>query len=94
MQKDDFPSLSLADARSLFIRKINISKKADVQLHDDLVALVDVMLNLNKKIQTTKGSRKEQIQRQIEKTDREIDDMVYELYGITEKERKVIEGVA
>ncbi|MCK4251154.1 hypothetical protein KAX97_06885 [candidate division WOR-3 bacterium] len=42
--------------------------------------------------QPTKDSEKEQIQRQIEKTDREIDDLVYKLYGITEKERKVIEG--
>jgi hypothetical protein len=29
---------------------------------------------------------------QIEKTDREIDDVVYKLYGITKKERKIIEG--
>jgi hypothetical protein len=52
----------------------------------------EVMLDLNKKIQTAKGSRKEQIQRQIEKTDREIDDLVSKLYGITCKERRVIEG--
>jgi len=31
------------------------------------------------------GGNKIQIQRQIEKTDREIDDLVYKLYGITEK---------
>jgi hypothetical protein len=92
MQKDDFPSLSLADARSLFIRKINISKKADVQLHDDLVALVDVMLDLNKKIQIARGSKKDQIQRQIEETDREIDNLVYRLYAITDNERDIIEG--
>ncbi len=50
------------------------------------------MLDLNIKMQSAKGSEKEQIQRQIEKTDREIDDMVYTLYGITEEERKIIEG--
>ena len=50
------------------------------------------MLDLNKKVQTAKGSRKEQIQRQIEKTDKEIDDLVYKLYGITEEEWKIIEG--
>jgi len=38
------------------------------------------------------GGKKMQIQRQIEKTDREIDDLVYKLYGITEEERKIIEG--
>jgi hypothetical protein len=60
--------------------------------HRDLVALVDIMLNLNKKIQTAKGNQKEQIQRQIEKTDREIDKIVYKLYGIKEEERKIIES--
>lgn len=34
-----------------------------------------------------------QIQRQIVHTDREIDDLVYKLYGITEEERNVIEGM-
>ncbi|MEO0124505.1 MAG: hypothetical protein ABIL69_10950 [candidate division WOR-3 bacterium] len=41
---------------------------------------------------TARGSEKEQIQKQIEKTDREIDEIVYKLYGITEEEKKVIEG--
>jgi hypothetical protein len=50
-----------------------------------------VTLDLNKKIQTAKGSQKDQIQRQIEKTDKEIDEIVYKLYGITEEERKIIE---
>lgn len=77
---------------SLPIRTINFSNQSEKKLHDDLVSLVDVMLNLNKQIQTVKGNEKEQIQRQIEKTDREIDEIVYKLYGITEEEREIIEG--
>ncbi|GAI02162.1 unnamed protein product [marine sediment metagenome] len=50
------------------------------------------MFDLNKKLQDAKGIEKDQIQRQIEKTDREIDDLVFKLYGITGEERKVIEG--
>jgi hypothetical protein len=76
------------------IYRIDFSNTIEKKLHDNLVALADVMLDLNKKIYAAKGSKKDQIQRQIEKTDREIDDLVYKLYGITEKERKVIEGVA
>jgi hypothetical protein len=79
--------------KQLPIHIIDFSNPAEKKLHDDLVSLVDVMLDLNKKIQTAKGSKKEQIQRQIEKTDKEIDEIVYKLYGITEKERKIIEGV-
>lgn len=34
----------------------------------------------------------ERIERDIAATDAEIDELVYELYGITEEERKIIEG--
>ena len=52
------------------------------------------MLDLNKKIQTARGSRKEQIKRQIKKTDKEIDDLVYKLYGLTKEEIEIIESNA
>jgi hypothetical protein len=78
--------------KQLPIKTINFTDPAEKKLHDNIVALVDVMLDLNKKIQTAKGSRKDQIQRQIEKTNKEIDDIVYKLYGITDKERNAIEG--
>jgi len=48
-------------------------------------------MNLNKKIQTAKGNAKEQIQREIDKIDKEIDNIVYKLYGITEEEKKIVE---
>ncbi len=70
---------------------IDFSKPSDKKLHDNLVALVDVMLDLNKKIQSAKGNAKDQIQREIDKTDKEIDNIVYKLYGITEGEKKIIE---
>lgn len=53
--------------------------------------LVDVILDLNKKIRSAKGNEKEQLERQIEKTDAEIDDLVYKLYEITEEEKGIIE---
>ncbi len=33
-----------------------------------------------------------ELKEQIEKTDREIDRMVYELYGLTEDEVRIVEG--
>lgn len=88
---DIFPKIRVAQAKSLPIRAIDFSSSDDKKLHNRLVALVDVMLDLNKKIQNVEGRAKEQIQRQIDKTDREIDNLVYRLYGITEEERKIIE---
>ncbi len=69
-----------------------LQNKKDKQIHNDLTALVSTILELYKKIQSAKGREKEQLKRQIEKTDREIDDLVYRLYGITKEERKIIEG--
>ena len=71
---------------------IGSTKINDKELYNALVQLVDVMLKLSKRIQKSRGDEKEQIQRQIEKTDKEIDDIVYKLYGITEEERKIIEA--
>jgi hypothetical protein len=40
----------------------------------------------------TTPADKELYRRQIEATDRQIDGLVYELYGLTEKEIAVVEG--
>lgn len=90
--RDATPQLKKVHLDRFPIRTINFTNSDERKLHDDLVALVDVMLHLNKKIQTVKGSKRDQLQRQIEKTDREIDQLVYKLYGLTKEEIKVIEG--
>jgi type I restriction-modification system DNA methylase subunit len=63
------------------------------RFHNNLVRLAAVMLDLRKHEQHAKGRELEQLKRQIDKTDHEIDDRVYELYGITENEKKIIEKV-
>ena len=60
-------------------------------MHDEIVRLVDVMLDLRRREQKAEGHELEQLKRQIEKTDREIDERIYELYGITEREKKLVE---
>jgi type I restriction-modification system DNA methylase subunit len=76
--------------KKLPIRTIDFNNPKETKQHDDVVKLVDVMLDLRKREQTAKGHELELLKRQIEKTDHEIDQKVYELYGITEKEKKVI----
>ncbi len=84
--------MDLIYSQHIPIPKIDFSNPAEKRLHDDLVALVDVTLELNKKIPTARGSERDQIQTQIERTDKEIDEIVYRLYNITDEERKIIEG--
>ena len=59
-----------------------------------LIKLVDKMLSLNKRLNELKDKptdEKAKIEAEIKKTDQEIDELVYKLYGITEAEKKIIE---
>jgi type II restriction/modification system DNA methylase subunit YeeA len=58
-----------------------------------MVALVERMLKLHKDKQAEKlPDRLERIEREIKATDKEIDALVYELYGLTEEEIKIVDG--
>ncbi|MEA2033472.1 MAG: TaqI-like C-terminal specificity domain-containing protein [Euryarchaeota archaeon] len=75
------------------IRIIDFSNPAEKAQHDKLVALVDNMLELQKKHHNARMERdKELYERQIKIVDAQIDRLVYELYGLTEEEVKVVEG--
>ena len=74
---------------------LDFDNPTDKKMHDDLVALVNRMLELNKRlapIRNTFCNERDELLREIERTDREIDNLVYDLYGVTEEERKVVEG--
>jgi type I restriction-modification system DNA methylase subunit len=77
---------------SLPIPKIDFNNAKEKQLYSDMIELVKVILDLNKKMQTSSGSASEQIELQISKIDNEINNVVYKLYGITENERIIIEA--
>ncbi len=75
------------------IRVIDLKKKSDEVIHDRMVSLVDQMLTLNNRLLEVKtGHERTALQRQIEATDRQIDQLVYELYGLTEEEIAIVEG--
>ena len=77
------------------IRPIDFTNPADVARHDRMVSLVERMLDLHKRLAAEQTPHvKTVLQRQIEATDRQIDAFVYELYGLTEAEVRVIEESA
>jgi hypothetical protein len=49
------------------------------------------MFQLHQQQAAASDANREMYQRQIEATDREIDALVYELYGLTEDEIEIIE---
>jgi type I restriction-modification system DNA methylase subunit len=80
--------------RALPIRTIDFTNPTEKQMHDELVALVERMLELHKQLKKASfASEKEPIERQIAATDKKIDQHVYQLYGLTDEEIKIVEGM-
>jgi len=73
------------------IRRIDFDNPEEKKMHDDLVALVERMLELNRRLRDAVGRGREELERKIERTDGEIDELVYKLYGLTEEEIAVVE---
>lgn len=79
--------------KRLPIRTINFSDKKDNARHDKMVSLVEKMLELNKDLQKARTDTEQtRLKRQIAATDKQIDQLVYELYGLTEEEIRIVEG--
>jgi hypothetical protein len=74
------------------IRRIDFVKLEEKAEHDRIVQLVDSMLALHKQQRIAKSdANRELYQRQINATDAEIDRLVYQLYGLTDDEIKIVE---
>lgn len=88
-----FPQVRIDTLKSLPIRTIDFTKPEEKAMHDKMVNLVDRMLDLHKKLAAAKvPDEKTKIQRQITATDSAIDNLVYDLYGLTAEEVKIVEG--
>jgi len=77
------------------IRAINFSDHAEKAMHDEMIKLVEQMLALHKQvgqITNLSNNEKELLERQIKSTDRQIDELVYRLYGLTPEEIRIVEG--
>jgi type I restriction-modification system DNA methylase subunit len=63
------------------------------EIHDAINSLVKIIVSLNKeKQQTTLPEKLEQLQHRMDYTDDKINKLVYELYGLTEEETKIVEN--
>jgi type II restriction/modification system DNA methylase subunit YeeA len=75
------------------IRSINFDIPEDVAKHDHMVVLVTEMLDLHKRLAAAKAdSEKSPLSERMNRLDRDIDALVYELYGLTDEEIKIVEG--
>jgi len=89
--KDIFPKMNPKDVAAIPIRKIDFTNPKEVEQHDRIVTLVERMLELHKREPQT-PQEADRLQREIAATDAAIDKLVYELYGLTEEELRIVEG--
>lgn len=74
------------------IRTLDLSNAKEKAQHDRMVTLVERMLKLHKDLENAKTpDAKTQFQRTIDATDKEINALVYDLYGLTKEEINIIE---
>ena len=83
------------DLDLLPVPTMNLSKVQDKDHHDKMINLVDRMLARHKQLAAAKNPNdKTRLQREIDATDHQIDQLVNALYGLTEGEIKIVEDSA
>jgi hypothetical protein len=88
-----FAEIKPSAIKSLPIKVIDFKNKSEVEQQNEIIKLVDQLLHLNEEIQNVNlESRRQQIQGKIDYCENRINEIVYQLYGLTEEEIKIVEG--
>jgi hypothetical protein len=88
------PTNYIREFESIPIHKIKFNDENELIIYNKVIYLVKQMLQLHKDSKSAKTPQdKELIKRQLEATDKQIDALVYELYGLTEDEIRIIENI-
>ncbi|MBP6786532.1 MAG: N-6 DNA methylase [Candidatus Promineofilum sp.] len=93
LQRKIFPQFKVKELGSFPIRTVDPTNPTDKANHDQMVALVERMLDLHKRHAAEANPQmKTMLHRQIDATDKQIDALVYALYGLTEAEIGIVEN--
>jgi hypothetical protein len=88
-----FPKIKGTYLKRLPIRLPRADREADAARAERMASLANSMLSLSKDFVAARSlAQKDIIQRQIDATDREIDRLVYDIYGLTADEIALVEG--
>jgi len=87
-----FYRLKIIYVKQIPIRVINLLNQEDKKKYNCLIEMVETMLNLQTKYHNSRLEiEKSMFEKQIDILDKKIDRLVYELYGLTEEEIKIVE---
>ncbi len=90
--KDIFPKLNPQDIKDLPVPNINLSNPAEKKQHDDIVRLVNQMMAAKRELAGAATERERALyERKCAALDRQIDELVYALYGLTAAEVALVE---
>ncbi|MFZ1800742.1 MAG: TaqI-like C-terminal specificity domain-containing protein [Chitinophagaceae bacterium] len=88
-----FPKIKKTEIQAIPIFKINFENKSEKFFYDSIVQLVETMLQLHKeKLQTHTPDKLNQLEARIKYTDEKINQLVFDLYGLSEEERGIVES--
>jgi adenine-specific DNA-methyltransferase len=77
----------------VFFKNFPIVNNPTTNKKEEIIGFVEQILTLKEQIKTTKLPNKiEQLKSQIDHIDNKINQLVYQLYGLTEEEIKIVEG--
>jgi len=90
--KVSFPQVTIFSLAQVPIHEINLKNKKDKSLNDKIIKNVEQILDLHQRLNRAKADvEKTMFQRQIDTIDKQIDQLVYELYHLSKDEIKLIE---
>jgi len=91
--KDDFRQTTLAELRKLPVPDIREDQILRSECFKTIVSIVSKYIDTTELIPFAKSDYdKNSLARKIESADRQIDELVYELYGLTKEEIEIVEG--
>jgi hypothetical protein len=92
-RRDDFPKIIIQQTREMPLPEMELSSPNKKAAHDTIAQLAEQMLSLHKQLAAARTPQDQTVlQRQIDASDRQIDQLVYELYGLSDAEIKIVEA--
>jgi len=92
-KEDIFPEIQVYQLEQLPIPVRDLSEPSEKAVHDRIVKLVEQMMSVKERYAAAKSEQEQlRLERFATGLDRQIDEAVYALYGLTEEDINLIEG--
>jgi hypothetical protein len=91
-KEDIFPEIQVYQLEQLPIKVLNLNEKQEKQTYEQLIMLVEKLLDLQQKIAAARVPQdKTLLNRVLEATEKQLDNLVYQIYQLTSAEIAIIE---